>query len=136
MTVDRKLLTVQIVGMFVVFALALFLAAGTSGGSPIPLAPVGLASTSAISTCAWMISGTSATVSILYSSMLALTTMQLAASTTRSSVSAKPIPCVTAPITWLSTIVGFTIRPQSCAATTRRTVTSPLSTSTSSRIRS
>ena len=41
------------------------------------------------------------------------------------------MPCVMPPITWLSTIVGLIMRPQSWAAAMRRMVTSPVSTSTS-----
>src|SRR6202040_3103541 len=49
---------------------------------------------------------------------------------TISSVSACPIPIQTEPIICPSTETGFSARPQSCAAQTLWTVTSPVSSST------
>src|SRR5690348_16442860 len=49
---------------------------------------------------------------------------------TISSCSAWPKPIHTEPITWPSTETGFNARPQSCAAQTLWTVTSPVSLST------
>ena len=49
---------------------------------------------------------------------------------TISSVSACPMPIHTEPIIWPSTETGFSARPQSCAAHTLCTVTSPVSSST------
>src|SRR5262252_1519901 len=49
---------------------------------------------------------------------------------TISSVSACPMPIHTDPMIWPSTATGFNARPQSCAAQTLCTVTSPVSSST------
>ena len=49
---------------------------------------------------------------------------------TISSVSAWPMPIHTEPMIWPSTETGFNARPQSCAAHTLWTVTSPVSSST------
>src|SRR6185437_16415091 len=49
---------------------------------------------------------------------------------TISSCSAWPRPIQTEPITWPSTATGLSARPQSCAAQTLCTVTSPVSSST------
>src|SRR6266480_5370990 len=49
---------------------------------------------------------------------------------TISSVSAWPMPIHTDPMIWPSTETGFKARPQSCAAQTLWTVTSPVSSST------
>src|SRR5579871_2794840 len=49
---------------------------------------------------------------------------------TISSVSAWPMPIQTEPMIWPSTETGFRARPQSCAAQTLWTVTSPVSSST------
>src|SRR5215467_14766625 len=47
-----------------------------------------------------------------------------------SSVSAWPMPIQTEPMIWPSTETGLSAQPQSCAAQTLRTVTSPVSSST------
>src|ERR1700687_4197441 len=49
---------------------------------------------------------------------------------TISSVSACPMPIQTEPMIWPSTETGFNARPQSCAAQTLCTTTSPVSSST------
>ena len=93
-------------------ALAMAGAVGTSGGSPMPLAPVGLASGSGRSTAR----GGSRDVGDgrhLVVLQIGIQHLPWRASTIRSSVKAKPRPWVTPPTTWLSTMVGLTIRPQS-----------------------
>ena len=52
-------------------------------------------------------------------------------STTRSSLSAKPSAWMTPPWTCDAAVIGFTMRPMSCTATTFSTKISPVSVSTS-----
>ena len=94
-------------------ALAIAGAVGTSGGSPMPLAPVGFASGSGRSAATCAIERDVHHRRHLVVLEVGVSDDAAAASTTRSSLKAKPRPWVTPPTTWLSTMVGLTIRPQS-----------------------
>src|SRR5579859_321557 len=73
-------------------------------------------------------SGDSVAEGDLYSSMPGF--MSRPSFHTISSCNAWPMPIHTEPITWPSTDTGFRARPQSCAAQTLWTFTSPVSSST------
>ncbi len=51
-------------------------------------------------------------------------------STIRSSVIAKPMPCMIPPSAWLRAPIGLMMRPTSCTATIRSMVTTPVAVST------
>src|SRR5581483_9190908 len=112
-------------------AFATAAAVGMIGGSPRPFAPRLFALRSGRSTKRTTISGTSATVGILYHSRFAFMTRPSPRSTMRSSDSAKPSAWTTPPSTCDAAVSGFTMRPMSCTATIFRTKISPVRTSTS-----
>src|SRR5215472_4746762 len=91
------------------------------------LAPNG-PSGSTLSTMKHSISGDSADDGERYSSMPGF--ISRPSFQTISSCNAWPSPIHTEPITWPSTETGFSARPQSCAAHTLWTFTSPVSSST------
>src|SRR6202008_4856309 len=83
---------------------------------------------SMLSTMMGSTSGDSTDEGLRYSSMPAFISMP--SFQTISSVRAWPMPIQTEPIICPSTETGFRARPQSCAAQTLWTVTSPVSSST------
>src|SRR5215475_10613107 len=91
------------------------------------LAPNG-PSGSTLSTMMHSTSGDSTADGDLYSSMPGF--ISRPSFHTISSCNAWPSPIHTEPITWPSTDTGFSARPQSCAAQTLWTFTSPVSSST------
>src|SRR3954470_18794613 len=101
--------------------------AAASDPSLASLAPNG-PSGSTDSTMMHSISGDSTTLADRYSSnpgFISSPSFQ-----TISSCNACPNPIHTDPMTWPSTLTGFSARPQSCAAQTFCTVTTPVSSST------